>query len=54
MKVIKELKHIIYKFCSSLFEKIHASGNKHESITQEEAEALYDLIDSYMNDDSGK
>lgn len=54
MELIVKLKQTIYKYYSFLFKNTYGFDYKHISITQEEADALYDLIDSYMIDELGK
>lgn len=54
MKVIDKLKQAIFKFCSSCLESTYDLGNKHKPLTQEEADALYEFIDSYTDDDLGE
>lgn len=50
MQLIVKLKQTIYKYYSFLFKSTYCIEHMHMSITQEEANALYELIDSYAND----
>ena len=54
MKIIDKLKKVMYKFYNLLYENTYGFSYARISITQEEADALFDLLDSYGIEDLEK